>query len=73
MVAKKQDLETRIFELVKKEPFITTMRITSKLCSEDPGVPESMVDQAIWRLVDRGTLAWTDGHEGWYIAIENKE
>jgi hypothetical protein len=59
-MTKEQALEKRILGLVKRETGTTTIRIVSKLRTEDPGISESTASRAVWRLVDRGTLSLTD-------------
>jgi len=56
----RQALEKRILELVKRETGTTTIRIVSKLRTENPRLSESMASQAVWALVDNGMLALTD-------------
>jgi hypothetical protein len=56
----KETLEKRILELVERETGITTIRIVSKLRTENPRLSESRAGQAVWRLVDNGALTLTD-------------
>ena len=54
------ELEERIVLIVEKNPNLTTMRIINKLWEIAPGLSESQMSHAVWRLIDSGRLQLTD-------------
>lgn len=58
MTEKEKRLEKRILKLVRDDAG-TTVKLVSKLRTDNPTISESLARRMVWRLVDRGELFLT--------------